>query len=184
MNLRKLNRIFHRDIGYFFFGMSVIYGISGVALNHKADWNPNYDISQYAIQVDTPLVVSNINKDFLNGILQNYGEDKNYRKHYFQDSSTVRVFLKGGSMNLDLRTGKGFIETIRSRPLLREFNFLHYNSIRKLWTWFADLFALGLIVLAVTGLFMVKGKYGITGRGAWYTIAGLLIPLIFLLLYL
>lgn len=184
MNLRKLNRIFHRDIGYFFFGMSVIYGISGIALNHKADWNPNYDISQYAVQVDTPLVAASIDKDFITGILKNYGEDKDYRKYYFQDSATVRVFLKGGSMSLDLRTGSGFIETIRSRPLLREFNFLHYNTIRKLWTWFADLFALGLIVLAVTGLFMVKGKYGITGRGAWYTLAGLLIPLLFLLLYL
>ena len=44
MKLRKWNRIIHRDMGYIFFGMSVIYGLSGIALNHLDDWNPNYII--------------------------------------------------------------------------------------------------------------------------------------------
>jgi hypothetical protein len=39
-----------------------------------------------------------------------------------------------------------------------------------------------LILLAATGLFMMKGKYGITGRGAWLTGAGIVIPLLFLFL--
>ena len=40
-----------------------------------------------------------------------------------------------------------------------------------------------LLVLAITGLFVLKGKNGITGRGAWLTGIGILIPLVFLLLY-
>jgi hypothetical protein len=31
---------------------------------------------------------------------------------------------------------------------------------------------------------MIRGKKGITGRGAWLTAAGIIIPLIFLLVYL
>ncbi len=42
--LRKWSRILHRDIGYFFIFTSLIYGISGIALNHMSDWNPNYSV--------------------------------------------------------------------------------------------------------------------------------------------
>ena len=43
--LRRWSRILHRDIGYFFIGASLIYGISGIALNHLNDWNPNYSVN-------------------------------------------------------------------------------------------------------------------------------------------
>ncbi len=46
-----------------------------------------------------------------------------------------------------------------------------------------DAFAVGLIFLAVSGLFMVKGKKGIKWRGTFFTIAGILIPILFLLFY-
>jgi hypothetical protein len=73
---------------------------------------------------------------------------------------------------------------IKRRPFFREMNFLHYNKPKKLWTWFSDGFALALILLAISGLFMIRGKKGITGRGAWLTALGIIIPVIFLLLYL
>ena len=48
----------------------------------------------------------------------------------------------------------------------------------------ADAYAFSLAVLAVTGLFVLKGRKGITGRGAWLTGAGIAIPLLFLFFYL
>lgn len=45
----------------------------------------------------------------------------------------------------------------------------------------SDLFAVGLIVVAVTGLFVMRGRRGITRRGAALAAVGLLIPLAFLL---
>ena len=71
-----------------------------------------------------------------------------------------------------------------SRPhrFLREANFLRSNHARRLWTLAADIYAVTLI-LDVTGLFVLKGKKGITGRGAWLTGAGILVPVIFLSLY-
>ena len=44
MRWRKLIIATHRDIGYFFAGLTVLYAISGVAVNHIDDWNPNYVI--------------------------------------------------------------------------------------------------------------------------------------------
>ena len=40
---RRWNNILHRDFGYLAVGLTLIYAISGIAVNHIDDWNPNYD---------------------------------------------------------------------------------------------------------------------------------------------
>jgi len=59
---------------------------------------------------------------------------------------------------------------VRNRVIFSEVSYLHYNKPIKLWTWFSDLFALGLILMAISGLFLVQGKKGITGRGGVMTV--------------
>ena len=51
---RKWNKAVHRDFGYFFFGMVVIYSLSGIAINHINDWNPNYVVITEDIEVNPP----------------------------------------------------------------------------------------------------------------------------------
>ena len=51
MKWRKLVIATHRDVGYFFAGLTVIYAISGIAVNHIEDWNPNYVIRTDTVQV-------------------------------------------------------------------------------------------------------------------------------------
>jgi hypothetical protein len=58
---------------------------------------------------------------------------------------------------------------------------LHRNSIKG-WKWASDVFAVMLILISITGLFILKGKKGLTGRGKWLIAAGALPPLIVLLL--
>lgn len=181
MKWRKWNRVLHRDFGYFFAAMSVIYGISGIALNHLNDWNPNYIIQQKEIILNRELEKKNIDRQKVISLLEKEGEEKNYKKYFFSSENTLKIFLKGGSLVIDLDTGKGLLEKIKRRPFFYEVNFLHYNP-GKLWTWFSDIYAGVLVLLAITGLFILKGKNGITGRGAWLTIAGLIIPIVFLLL--
>ncbi len=180
---RKWNRAIHRDFGYFFFGMSVIYGLSGIALNHMRDFNPSYVITREEIIVDLPSDPYSLNKSEVLLLLEDIKEEGNYKKHYYPDSYQMKVFLKGGSVVFDLETGEGLIEKIKKRPILHEVNLLHYNPT-ILWTWFSDIYASALILLAVTGLFILRGKNGITRRGAWLTMAGVIIPIVFLILYL
>jgi hypothetical protein len=72
-------------------------------------------------------------------------------------------------------------ETVRRRPLLSEFNVLHLNP-RGWWRMFADVFALALILISVTGLLVRKGSPGLAGRGKWLVTGGLLLPLLAMLL--
>jgi uncharacterized protein len=206
MNLRRLNRAVHRDLGYFFFGMAVIYGISGIALNHRHQWNPNYIIVQEEYQLSLPASTNQGNRPAPDNepgspppeaavvptdamalslfFLEQIGEENNYRTQLSAGQDGLRIFIEGGSMTVNLVSGNARLEKIRQRPVFYQVNFLHYNTPRKLWTWFSDLFAGGLIVLAITGLFVLKGKNGITRRGAWIASAGVIIPLVLLYIYL
>ncbi len=182
MNLRRANRAVHRDLGYFFFGMCIIYGISGIALNHRHEWNSNFIIEQEtftAAEADESLT----GRAMVMEVLKQAGDGFEYKTH-LESGSHIRIFVEGGTINYNRETGAGHVERIRKRPVFNEMNFLHYNTPRKLWTWFSDLYALGLVILAVSGLFVLKGKNGFSRRGVYFVATGILIPLLLLYLYL
>lgn len=186
MNWRKWNRWIHRELGYFFFGMAIIYGISGIALNHGVarHWNPGIISRSENFHYPEPLLKSEVSRDVIEEILELTGETKSYKQYYFPNKETLMIYLKGGHIDMELGTGDIMLTRIRNRPVFRELNYLHYNIPKKLWTWFSDLFALSMILLAISGTIMVRGKKGITGRGGILLIAGIMIPLLFLAIYL
>lgn len=180
---RKWFRVVHRDFGYLFFGMTIIYSLSGIALNHLEDWNPNYIITTKDIQISHPeQISSDISSDEVKSLIREYDMDKYYKNHYFPNPEILKIFLKGGSIYIDINSGEGLIERAVRRPVFSEVNYLHYDPI-KYWTWFSDIFCGALIIVAITGLFLVRGRKGITKRGAWMTVLGILIPIVFLLIY-
>ncbi len=183
MKWRKLNRILHRDLGYFFFGMTVIYALSGIALNHIDDWNPSYSIETQKVQLhNIPDNKSQVNRDYAREVAAEFGEADHFKNYYFPEANTMKVFLDDGSITLNLKDGSGKLEKSSRRPVFYEVNWLHYNP-NNWWTWFSDIYAGGLIIIAVTGLFILRGKQGIKGRGAWLTAAGVLLPILFLLIF-
>ncbi|MCF8231360.1 MAG: PepSY-associated TM helix domain-containing protein [Bacteroidales bacterium] len=179
--LRRWNRATHRDLGYFFFGVTLIYAISGIALNHLDDFNPNYSVINSNYIFEEQLDKKEVTKAKTLEWLSKAGYKDQYKKHYFPDNHTVKIFLKNGSMIVDLQSGEGNLELLEKRPLLYEFNYLHYNPI-KWWTYFSDIYCVALILIAITGLFIVRGKNGIKRRGAILTIAGIIIPVIFIVI--
>ena len=66
--------------------------------------------------------------------------------------------------------GEHIYVPVTPKRVIPDPNFL--NHAKKLWTWFADLYVLALFFLALTGIFVLLEKKGITGRGAWFTGAG------------
>lgn len=178
---RKWNRAVHRDFGYLFFTMTVIYALSGIALNHRNEWNPNYIIIEKSIS-EAPLTTKPDKKQVLE-ILKKYDVDGDYRKHYFPSATRMKVFLSGGVAVMDLETGEGYIEMTKKRLIFREANYLHYNP-SAYWTWFSDIFSGALILLAISGILIPRGSDGLSARGAWLTILGVLIPLFFIIYYL
>jgi hypothetical protein len=164
--------------------MTIIYCVSGIVLNHRTESGDASIIRRYqAFSMKAPIVRENVNKEYIVKLLADL-EETGFKQYYFPAENEVMIYLNGGHVSLNLTTGEGEIVKIRNRAVFREFNFLHYNKPKQLWTWFSDFFAGALIVISITGLFMLKGKKGITGRGAVYASAGIMIPLIFLFLYL
>jgi len=180
---RKWFRVVHRDFGYLFFGLTLVYSVSVITLNHLDDWNSNYIIIRKEITLENPgRIYPGISKSEVKGLMEELGEEKNYKNHYFPQSDQLKVFLKDGSVIINTGSGNGLLERVSRRPFFREMNYLHYNP-QVSWTWISDVFAGALIILAITGLFLVRGAKGITGRGAWMTILGIIIPLVFLLIF-
>jgi protein-S-isoprenylcysteine O-methyltransferase Ste14 len=52
------------------------------------------------------------------------------------------------------------------------------NEPKRLWTWAADVYAVILAFLAISGLFVLKGKNGLSGRGKWLAGLGVVLPIL------
>src|SRR5512133_1868968 len=182
--LRRWNNALHRDIGYLAFGMTIIYAISGIVLNHfkSSDFvHPDYSRSFQTYNVPLP-ADSTVTKAWVMSILTDIGEEDHY-KSFITGAGYTNVYLTNGSLYIDLKTGEAELQKKTPRYVIKEFNLMHYNNIKKLFTWFSDLYAVALIFLAITGLLVLKGKNGVLRRGAWLTAIGILLPALFLLFY-
>lgn len=177
---RKLFRTLHRDIGYVVAALTLAYAISGIAVNHIEDWNPNYTFENTQIDVGGfPVGDYQAMQDHVVAAL--HLDPKAVKGHFMETETQFRVFLRNTEeVSVDITTGKGLFKQVKTRAVLYEINALHLNSIKGIWTWVADIFALMLIILVFTGVFMMKGKRGITGRGKWFVGAGLAIPIVFI----
>ncbi|MEJ2580694.1 MAG: PepSY-associated TM helix domain-containing protein [Acidobacteriota bacterium] len=94
----------------------------------------------------------------------------------------LKIFLDQRTLTVGLPGGRVMDERVRRRFAFFEVNFLHLNTGKGFWTWFADIYAIGLLILACTGIFIIPGKKGLGGRGRWLLLAGLTIPLVYLVL--
>jgi hypothetical protein len=182
MNISKLNRITHRDIGYLIAGLTIIYALSGIALNHKHDWNPNYVFENKSFKTSVPVSRETFTDETAKAILAEVGLDKEFKASYFPSGTRVTIFVNGGFVQVNALNGEGSVERISKRPLFYQINFLHYNP-GVWWKYFSDIYCVALILVTITGLFLVKGRNGITKRGAVLTIIGIILPLLFLFIY-
>lgn len=183
MNWRGWNRALHRDLGYLAVGLTVVYALSGVLLNHLHDWNSNWRIERVRTRVEPWPDPASFGQADIPVLLAMLGEQAAPTGTFRPDPGSVTLFFEEGRIiTVDLRTGEAAGEVARARPLLGRLNALHLNRAGKAWTRLADLYSLALLLLAFTGLFVLRGRQGLAGRGAWLTAAGILIPLATLLL--
>ena len=180
--LRKFNRATHRDLGYFFAAMILIYAISGIAINHLNDWDPSYTIDSYEEVLPKTETQASLDKTEVKELIKRWDIDRKYLKHYFPNSNTCKVFVKRGAIIIDINKGIATVELVKRRLFLHSFNWLHYNP-NTIWKWISDIFAVSLIILAISGMFILKGKNGLKWRGTILISLGILLPLIFLFLY-
>lgn len=173
---RRWNAAVHRDVGYLSVALTLAYAISGLAVNHIASWNPNYVKTQEARQI-TPLDPVEPAESLIQKAQAQLRPEGRFKSAFQPDDDTLQLFYDRATYAIDLPTGKVLMDATRPRPVLHALNQLHLNAPKRLWTLIADLYALALIALSLTGLFILRGPKGLLGRGLWFVGAGLAIPL-------
>jgi uncharacterized protein len=177
---RKVFRAVHRDVGYVAVALTIAYALSGIAVNHIEDWNPNYSMSIETVDVG-PLPADLHAMEA--HVVQRLALDrKAVRGHFLETPKDFRVYLdEGQEAHIDPATGHGTFKRLARRAVFFEVNALHLNNLKGIWTYVADVFALALMVLAITGMTMMKGDRGILGRGKYFVAGGLAIPITFVI---
>lgn len=174
--IRKLNIEWHRDLGYLFSGLIIVYCLSGIALNHIDDWNPDFVLKRTTVAVPKGIERSDITSDKALELSKMVGENR-YKVFDFPTDNHVKIYFDNASLHIDFIKSTGVYEQITKRPFFYQTNVLHRNSLEG-WRWYSDFFAVILIVITVTGLFIVKGKHSLSQRGKWLVLAGIIPPVV------
>lgn len=171
-------RALHRDMGYLAVGLTFIYALSGLAVNHVADWDPNFENFEREFTV-TGLVGDDDAADAAT-VLSQAGLHQAPEDVYRVTDERLEITLPERTLHVTISDGRVFDEGRTPRPFLRVANWLHLNRGKKAWVWFADGYAIALVFLATSGLFMIAGKKGLLGRGAVLVGIGVLAPVLYL----
>ena len=174
-NLRKWLRFIHRDLGYFFVGITIIYGVSGIILNHKKNGeDPAYKTEYVDYKLEANLKPEQV-KAYCQAHLSTYALNR-----IIPEGNHYNVYLKGGLGTYNPISGQLKFEVYKKKQWVYFINKLHYNS-KKGWTFMADAFAVAMLIFAISGMFIVPGKNGIKGRGKWLIAIGIILPFLFFL---
>jgi len=178
MKITRIFRVVHRDLGFFVVGITLVYAISGILLNHLDKKDPAFRTESKTVQLSENLSEKQLSESWI--------ADKKLpalKRVMRIDDNHLRLFLDGGIGVYTVSNGSASYEKHEKRVFIYWINRLHYNKVKH-WSPVADFYAGSLILLAVTGLLMMKGKRGLAGSGKWYLIIGLLIPILYGLLFL
>lgn len=172
-------RAIHRDFGYLAIGFTVIYAVSGIAQNHIEDWGDvSYKAAERTVQI-APLTDAEPTAAAVARVVA--------AARLGEPTSITRA---GDELRLEYKTGEKVtaiegtvtIQTRERRAFIGVANWLHKARGKKAWKYIADVYALFLLYLAISGIFMIKGKLGFKWRGATLISAGVAVPVLYVAL--
>jgi hypothetical protein len=172
-------RAAHRDVGYVAVGLTFIYALSGIAVNHITDWadgDPSFKTYSATHEMG-PLPGED--QAVADELRKRLGIEEKQRELYRAGPDELEVLFDKRSLHVNTATGHVVDEGQKPRFLLRVANWLHLNRGKKAWTYVADAYAAGLLLLATSGMFMIAGKKGFLGRGAVLVGLGIAIPVLY-----
>ncbi len=170
----------HRDIAYFYVGLIIAFSFSGIFLNHRRVLNPRkytHDIKSIQLPVLTKEVVTD---EFIARFTEEQNIEDELRRFTVAENE-LTISYASNDVKIDMTSGQGTITTYRTIPLLGQMTILHQDT-SNWWIYYSDLFGVGMLIIAFTGMFIEKGKNSFRSRGFKLALIGIIFPLIFLFL--
>jgi uncharacterized protein len=177
--VRSAIRAVHRDAGYLVVGLTLVYAASGLAVNHLEDWDPNFTQLQREFHVQLP--VTGDDTAIATSVLAQLDVREVPSSVYRVSPERLEITLAESSLFV-AADGSVMQEGQSPRLLLRAANWLHLNRGKRAWTFVADFYAVTLLGLALSGLFMIPGRKGFWGRGVVLVLVGALVPTLYVAL--
>ncbi len=171
-------RAFHRDVGYLAVGFTLIYALSGIAMNHIDDWDPSFKAAERTLKI-TPIGDDATDDEAVKRVTDAVGLGK--PDDVFRAGDEVRLGYSNGTQV----TAIGDSVTVQersSRFFFRAAVWLHATRGKAAWKYISDAYAVLLLYLAISGIFMIKGKLGLKWRGTILILVGLGAPLGYIIL--
>lgn len=163
-------------MGYLCVALTLVYAISGVAVNHVGDWNPSYKIEREERGFEAIEVADR--DRMVRQLVERLDLPPEPIDSFRPSPQVVEIFYEGFSVRANATKGEAVIERRAERTFFYELNLLHLNVPKGAWTLIADLYAVMLALLAITGIFVLKGSKGLAGRGKWWIALGFVVPLL------
>jgi uncharacterized protein len=177
--LRPLLRAIHRDVGYLAVGLTIIYALSGLAVNHIAQWDPNFQNYERTHELGP---IAGDDRVIISTVTGKLDIDEAPGDVFRASPTELVVTYEKRTLHIDPQSGTVIDEGQDERFFLRVANWLHLNRGKKAWTYAADTYAVALLFLAVSGLFMIKGRKGLIGRGLVFVVLGIAVPVVYVTL--
>lgn len=176
---RTMLRTVHRDAGNLAIGLTLIYALSGIAVNHieKDGWDPNFTSFQHTHDLGGPLAGDD--QAVADRVLERLNIRDKPKEIYRPVPAELEISFKQRTLHVNTETGKVLDEGQNPRFFLRIANWLHLNRGKKAWTYVADGYAVALLLLAFSGMFMLPGRKGLIGRGGIFVVLGIAIPVVY-----
>jgi len=172
-------RAVHRDFGYLAVGFTIIYAVSGIAINHTGDWDPKFVSSESVskippIPADVPDAEAFARAEAALG----FGKPKDtYRAgdeiRFKYDHREVTIIGDSGDVTIQGNKPRFFFNLVV---------WLHTARAKAAWKYVADVYAVMLLYLAISGLFMIKGRLGLKWRGSALVAVGVAVPVLYVAL--
>ncbi|RXJ96118.1 hypothetical protein CRV00_02740 [Malaciobacter molluscorum] len=169
-------RNWHRDLGYFVIGITIIYSLTGIMLTlrdlhifekeyvtiEKIDATKKIENeikNKFKEKIETLKVIENNDK-----YIKYQASKKEGKKvlTYFKDTNEAKLI------------------TVDYPPYIKPFIQAHKSKSKDKWSYLALAYSTILLFLAISAIFMVKGKYGFKKRGIYLTLGGVLLVVVFL----
>jgi hypothetical protein len=170
-------RAVHRDVGYLAVGFTIIYALSGIAMNHLEDWDPNFRSSE--IQLRIAPIPDDLSDDEAVARVAAAAGLSGKPRDVLRAGDEVRLEYPDGAKV----TAIGDTVTVQQREarfFFRIANWLHATRGKAAWKYISDAYAVLLLYLAISGLFMIKGRLGLRWRGTLLVSAGLAAPILYI----